>query len=340
MAPTGVIIATLFACLDIGALASTVRHQYRHHNKRSGYPFNELVVFGDELSDNGNGSYAHNITGGGSNNYGFGTWTDGPVAVSYLADLLDVPLNDYAFGSSNGGSTIGATIDNAYTLSGSKLLSGEAIPSVYDQIHNNYTLNGSPKNIGNALQFMWVGQADLLAQVDWFFDWDPKNTWFANNISERIVSDAEYLVESGAPYVFVANIYPKHRAPVAWTYLCGDSDCTTVLDTLGKIIVQANTAIESALKSSKHADKFIHYDVFGFMNNLMDNKDDYGLSAPLTGYCDGDPAKASWDTCTAGSYYWEGATKFVWMTFVEPTTTVHRFIAQDMKKTIDAFFGA
>lgn len=79
---------------------------------RNSHPFTRLVAFGDELSDNGNGSYAHGITGDPANVYGFGTWTDGPVAVSYLADLLDVPLTDYAFGGCCGGASFGATIDN------------------------------------------------------------------------------------------------------------------------------------------------------------------------------------------------------------------------------------
>jgi hypothetical protein len=34
------------------------------------YPFNEVIAFGDEFSDNGNGSYAHGITGNPANVYG------------------------------------------------------------------------------------------------------------------------------------------------------------------------------------------------------------------------------------------------------------------------------
>jgi hypothetical protein len=38
---------------------------------RSTYPFDYMVAFGDELSDNGNGSYAHGITGNPANVYGY-----------------------------------------------------------------------------------------------------------------------------------------------------------------------------------------------------------------------------------------------------------------------------
>lgn len=100
-----------YSCAGLLALASHVSALVIFtepvNEKRTSYPFSELVAFGDELSDNGNGSYAHGITGDSSNNYGFGTWTDGPVAVSYLADLLNVPLTDYAFGGCCGGASFG-----------------------------------------------------------------------------------------------------------------------------------------------------------------------------------------------------------------------------------------
>jgi len=42
----------------------------RNLQERGTYPFNYMVAFGDELSDNGNGSYAHGITGNPANVYG------------------------------------------------------------------------------------------------------------------------------------------------------------------------------------------------------------------------------------------------------------------------------
>ena len=84
------------------------------------YPFSALVAFGDNLSDNGNGSYAHNVAADNATHvvkgnaiYGARTWTNGPVAVSYLADLLGVPMDqNFAFGHAWGGANFGATIDD------------------------------------------------------------------------------------------------------------------------------------------------------------------------------------------------------------------------------------
>ena len=163
----------------------------------------------------------------------------------------------------------------------------------------------------------------------------PRNPYFAPNISERLVYNAEYLIEQGAPAVMLVNIYPKQLAPVTKTYLCPTWDCPPVW---GKMIEAANTAIENAVSKSKYADKLIYYDVYSYMINLMDNQDKYGITAPLSDYCDGVQGVSKWDECVAGSYPWEGAKKFFWMTFGNPTTTVHQLIAQDMKKAVDAHF--
>ena len=82
-------------------------------------------------------------------------------------------------------------------------------------------------------------------------------------------------------------------------------------------------------------------DVYGFMTQLMTNKDQYGLTESLASYCDGDPndPNQKWDTCIGGSYVWEGAEKFYWMNYIQPSAHVHRLIAGDMKATIDRFFG-
>lgn len=329
--------ALSFLAFAISQASALVIPETPAPEKRSAYSFNQLVAFGDELSDNGNGSYAHGITGDPANVYSFGTWTDGPVAVSYLADMLGVPLVDYAFGGCCGGGSFGATINNTYTPAQAQV-NGAPVPSVHDQIFSNYTRSGAPSNIKNAMQFIWTGENDLSEHTDAFWEGDPRNAYFASNMSDRITYNAEHLIEMGAPYVVVANIYPKHRAPVTTKYLCSDGSC---VDTWGSVIQTANDAIEQGLKNSKYASQLIYYDVFSFMIDVMDNKDSHGLTQPLTYYCDGDNTDPNfkWSECIAGSYVWEGATEFYWMNYIQPTTGVHKLIAADMKTTIDTFLG-
>ena len=150
-----------------------------------------------------------------SHHSSYGTWTNGPVALSYLSTLLNTPLIDYAFGAANGGSEFGATVSDAYTKSPA------GAQSLQDQIAN-YTSTGS-KHIAHSLQFMWIGENDLSAHTDAFWQGDPHNSWFAGNISAYISSSVATLLDNGAPYVFVANIYPKQVAPVTAKYLCGTS---------------------------------------------------------------------------------------------------------------------
>jgi phospholipase/lecithinase/hemolysin len=187
---------------------------------RGKYPFDQIVAFGDEFSDNGNGSYAHGITGSPATVYGYGTWTNGPVAVSYLAHLLGVRLRDFTFGGCCGGSSFGATLDTAYT----KSLAGS--PSLLDQIAS-YT-SSNHDNIKNPMEFVCVGQNDLSKHTD------SVNTDFANALASKIAASVKTLLEAGAPYVFIANMYPKHLAPVTKTYLCGIN--TDYVTTWGKVI--------------------------------------------------------------------------------------------------------
>ena len=290
---------------------------------RNSYPFNSLVAYGDELSDNGNGSYAHGITGDPATVYGFGTWTNGPVAVSYLADLLGVPLTDYAFGGCCGGESFGATFDNTYTKSPA------GATDMLGQMSNYTDTHGAP-GITDSLQFLWFGENDLSEHTDAFWLGDQKNSQFATDTSTKISAAVQNLLNKGAPYVVVANIYPKHLAPVTPKYLCGsNADC---VNTWGQVIQQANSAIQSGL--SKFGDKVIYYDVFTFLTKLLSNPTAHGFTKPLTSFCDGD-GDASWKDCmddgNAGEYFW--------MNFIQPTTAVHELIAKDMKSAIDGHFA-
>jgi len=91
---------------------------------------------------------------------GYRTWTNGPVAVSYLVDLLGVPLTtDYAVGHAQGGSKFGATINNTYTNSTA------GAPDGFEQIAN-YTSSGVSKaDIASTLHFLWIGNMDISLKV-------------------------------------------------------------------------------------------------------------------------------------------------------------------------------
>ncbi|KAI9743099.1 MAG: hypothetical protein M1818_003394 [Claussenomyces sp. TS43310] len=130
---------------------------------RHTYPFNQIVAFSDELSNNGNGSSAHGITGVPTNVYGLGTWTNAPVITSYLSKLLGLgpnSLQDYAFGSCCGGSPLGATIDNAYTMSPA----GAA--SLVELVANYCCDAQAYASMKTTVPFIWIGKNDLSEHID------------------------------------------------------------------------------------------------------------------------------------------------------------------------------
>lgn len=119
----------------------------------------------------------------------YGTWTNGPVAISYLSTLLSAPLTFYAF-RGGGGSTFGATVNNEYTTS----LAGAQ--SLNQQIAN-YTSAGSA-DITQSLQFIWISENDLSAQTDAFWEGDPHKSWFAGIVSAYIASYVSTHLNAGA----------------------------------------------------------------------------------------------------------------------------------------------
>lgn len=359
--------------------ASTAASSAAAPSHSGAYPFTAMVVFGDNLSDNGNGSYKHNVAANtptdvvdGNAIYTFKTWTDGPVAVSYLTDLLGVPMTqNFAFGHAWGGSRFGATIDDTMQQSNfsASLADGPwfdhsefssscwGAPSAKVQIAD-YIASGVNKD---ALHFLWIGANDMLAAFDgeWGGTIGPDdatlNDAFAGNISTKIPDLITTLFDAGAPYVFVANLYPKNLAPI-WPAYLGENT-TSQWDALGTAISAANTALETALKTlpSQYADKVIYYDAYTFMSNLYNNpgdlfpniKDSNGWPS----FCDGDLEESefmlsindteidgvritkNWDYCVTLKH----GDEWFWMQYLDPTTHVHQLVAKDMEDTVSKF---
>ena len=355
--------------------ASTAASSAAAPTHSGAYPFSALVVFGDNLSDNGNGSYAHNVAANnptdvvdGNTIYGAKTWTNGPVAASYLTDLLGVPMTqNFAFGHAWGGSHWGATIDDTMELSNfsASLADGPwfghgefsescwGAPSAKLQI-KDYIAGGVNKD---ALHFLWIGANDMDAAYQGTLSVDDAtlNDQFAGNISTKIPDLVSTLLDAGAPYVLVANLYPKNLAPLWPKYL--GINTTSQWDALGAVINTANTALEAALKALPNgkAAQVIYYDAFTFMSNLYANP---GSAFPnirdtngFPSFCDGDleePAYVlsinntvvdgvtitrNWDYCVTLKHQDE----WYWMQYLDPTSHVHQLVAQDMEKTVQNF---
>jgi phospholipase/lecithinase/hemolysin len=136
--------------------------------------FDEIVIFGDSLSDNGNLVFIENQPEPDPELYYQGRFSNGPVWIEYLADAqhLNVSLTDRAIGGAQSGGFIGLNV----------------------QIPAYVTTADSPPS-PNTLFSIWIGGNDFLNG-----DGDFQVT--VANINEAM----EELAEFGAKYLLVLNL--------------------------------------------------------------------------------------------------------------------------------------
>ena len=293
--------------------------------------------------------------------YGYGTWTDHQVAVSYLTDLLGVPMNqDFAFGHAWGGSSSGATVDDTLWHSNfsSSLAEGPYFPTEFSspcwdapstkvQIAD-YIASGVNKE---ALHFLWIGNNDV--NMATFY----QGRSFASAYASKVAEQVQTLLDAGCPYVFVANIYPKHLAPVVPNYFPGWTTQES-WDTFGTFINSANTALQAAL-TKLDTRKVIYYDAFSYMTSLWNDGAAQGYTNKQDtngwpAFCDGDKymtaeveaaikvgsikdasAQNNWGVCVEEGKWAE----WFWMQYLDMTSATHQFVAGDMERRIEEHFA-
>lgn len=279
------------------------------------------------MTDNGNGSYDHCVQAGAGqcNNkiYGHGTWTDGPVAVSYLVDKLNVPLaEDYAWGWAHGGGAgdnMAATIKQTYTAA-------PDVKSGYQQVQE-YLASSDP-NIKDTLAFLWIGNMDITMPK---FTYPDSSEW-SSDMSNMISHLVGELIDAGAPYVFVPGLYAKQIAPFH-SFMASEP---LQQKQMGQAIQEANEAIKSELES-KYGNKVIYYNVFDRMMDIWNNHGAYGIDKVGDNFCDGDTKHPdNFDVCLMQGQ----GDRWYWINFTDFTSHVHSLIADDMFSTIKRRFSS
>src|SRR5437867_626690 len=149
--------------------------------------FTKLVVFGDSLSDTGN---VFAVTRGAippPSTYYAGRFSNGPVWVEYLAEALDLPFENYAYG--------GALTDTANLFDG---LGGVDFPGLRDEI-DAYT--GRPEGIDRrAIYLVWAGANDFRAALS------RGQTPDIQAVISNLLDAVDKLYADGARYVVVPNL--------------------------------------------------------------------------------------------------------------------------------------
>ena len=158
--------------------------------------YTQVIAFGDSLSDNGN-LYSASYGLVPTYPYWQGRFSNGEVAVEYLASELGVPLTDYAYGGATSGTDNYVSI--AYGFPG--------LPGVSQEVSGYLSSLGGGTADNQALFVLWAGANDFFTYGDY------QSTYYPGGSSELIsstVSNIETsliaLENAGARNILVPNL--------------------------------------------------------------------------------------------------------------------------------------
>jgi phospholipase/lecithinase/hemolysin len=176
-------------------------------NPGNSAPFNQLVVFGDSLSDTGNLFKALGGLFPPSPPYSQGRFSNGPIWVDKLgADLglSNATLNFAVGGATSGRSNVGAQ------LVGGVLPPGVKLPGLLDEI-DQFTAAAGGKFVNpNALYVVWAGANDFLTLPPDLPGAIQATLQGVANIASAVTS----LAKAGARTILVPNLPDISLAPL------------------------------------------------------------------------------------------------------------------------------
>jgi phospholipase/lecithinase/hemolysin len=205
-------------------------------------PFDEIVMFGDSLSDNGNLIFFEDQPIPDQRLYYQGRFSNGPVWVEYLSDpkMLDTSLNNRAFG--------GAETD------------GMPPPGLIAQV-TEYISGADVSLSANTLFIIWIGGND-------FLHGDRNHQASVANIKEAM----QLLAGSGVQHILVLNLPDLGTVPRE----LGRSEA----DEATGFSVNFNAELANMLDdfSVRHPDiNLYEFDVFSFFINVLNDPTAFGF---------------------------------------------------------------
>lgn len=211
--------------------------------------FDNIYVFGDSLSDDGN---AFNYTSGQvppSPPYYQGRFSNGPVWVEDLAvdlGLTPNPLTNFAVG--------GATTGSTNTINSN-------LPGLQQEISTFTTVNSTADP--SSLYVIWAGANDFLGgNVT-----DP--TIPINNLSTAVTS----LANVGAKNIMVVNLPNLGSTP-------GTNTNSQISNSLNTLTAVFNSELATSLNSLGKSENIniVDLDINSFENNIINNPTPYGFT--------------------------------------------------------------
>lgn len=271
-------------------------------------PYTGLYVFGDSLSDNGN-LYAAStpyapLFGGSpvpSAPYVNGRFSNGAVAVEYLAQDLGVPLHDYAYG----GATTG--VANASFPAALPALYNTGLLSQVGQF--GAALGGSAAD-NRGLYFVWAGHNDFLHGG--FAD--PATT-IADGVN-NLVNAVLGLYALGAREFLLPNLVNLGVTPRAQSGgAAAVQGATAASFAFNQVLMAAYANLAQALPD----ENFIYFDAFSSVTQgvAMGAANGIDVTTPCIA--------AGLDPACSASYFFDD---------IHPTTLGHRVLAADLRAAL------
>jgi thermolabile hemolysin len=206
--------------------------------------FDEIVVFGDSLSDDGNLLFFEGQPLPDPEFYYEGRLSNGPVWVEYLVEpeRLDASKTDIALG--------GAQTD------------GLVPPGLLEQVFAYITIGAGGDLSADTLFIIWIGSND-------FFNGDGDFQEAVDNINTAM----DRLVEFGAMHILVFNLPDLGSIP--------DTLGTPGAQAATDFTLNFNAELDSMLDQFRveHPEVGLYeFDVYSFLTEIQNNPDDFGLT--------------------------------------------------------------
>ncbi len=293
--------------------------------------YSKLVVFGDSMSDT-HRLYDYTTKNWGESDPGppnyDGRFSDGPVAVEFLARNLNLRLQNYAFaGATSGHDTLLLVTEGMLTQVNEYLSNPDVVPPV-STVSEFVFKPSRPKADPNALHMIWTGPDDFYRLL----------IGMTNLTGYSVVSNVKQAVDrlyaGGARHFFIPEMPDISMTPSAKQhnviqpgYIWSARSCT---DSFQRLLTQA---LGDMRKKYPDAD-FTSHPTLAFMRNQFvkvraEGKD---LSTPCRKEGPFDPAKLSTGPATActdvsNRVFWDGN---------HPTSWVNKVLGDEWTSAIAA----
>jgi phospholipase/lecithinase/hemolysin len=271
--------------------------------------FDQVIVFGDSLSDIGNINIESKGVYPGTPYYD-GRYSNGPLWIEDLTELLGLSLAPSLTAGGKG---------RDYAYGGAEMTADQtSVPSVVTQT-KTYLAAVSGKADASALYVVWAGINDLL------LDWDNDPAALPNLPSAyaaSLLNVVTLLKNAGAKYILIGEVPDAGKMP-AWDY-----DATTAAEAsadAAAMNAKAVSVIDAAVtKGSLSGVTFYVLPAFEMMDQIIDADiaSEKAGGLPYLGFlnvtaaCVDGPAKCA----NPNQYYfWDG---------VHPTVFSHALLAQ------------